>query len=206
MVSIFNTLIDNNPLGVTFLTAALIGSLFFFIKTLLLLLGSMVDTDINDHGDTDYSMEHELDHHEVQTHDGHSLRIFSLHSLSGFLMMFGWTGLACSKQLNISPLGALFFACLAGLGTIFASGYLFSLSTKLQSKGTVFDTHKTVNKVASVYTRIPAHGIGKIQLEIDNITHELLAKSAHNTKIDSFKKVRVLRVLDKETVLVEEIL
>ena len=136
--------------------------------------------------------------------DGKSVRIISVHSLIGFFMIFGWVGLATYQQLHFPVVQACVISFLAGLCALFGSAYLLYFITKLQSSGTVFDCNQAVGKTAVVYHRISLGGVGKILVEVHGVTREVNAKSAQST-IASFKTVRIIGVVDKETVLVEEV-
>jgi hypothetical protein len=206
MVSDITALNLHDSIELTFFIAAIMGSLFFGIKTLFLLASAVVSVDMLDDMDSDYEIDHSDGNHEVVSHDNNSIQVLSLHSLAGFFMMFGWVGLACYKQLCFSAIIAILIGLTAGIVTMLCSAYLFLFSKKMHSSGTVFTSNQTVGKIATVYNRIPAHGVGKVQLDVNGITRELLAQSSHQTVIASFKKVRIVRALDKEIVLVEELL
>ena len=138
-------------------------------------------------------------------HHTHSLRLFTLHSISGFFMMFGWVGLACIKTLQINHLNALFFSLIAGFATMILTALIFKWSQLLISSGSRFLIKETIGLVGTVYQRIPAHGQGKIQLVVNGVTRELLAQSADGHSIESFCTIQVMSALDYETVLVKKI-
>lgn len=141
---------------------------------------------------------------DVPDFDGKSVRIISVHSLMGFFMIFGWTGMATYQQLHF-PFGQAFvISFFAGLCALFGSAYLLYFIIKLQSPGTVFNCNQVVGKIAIVYHRISLGGIGKVLVEVQGVTREVNARSVGST-IVSFKTVRIISVVNKETVLVEEV-
>jgi len=75
----------------------------------------------------------------------------------------------------------------------------------LVSHGTQFDIEKTVGLVGTVYQRIVGNEPGKIHVVVDDITRELLALSVGGDDIESFCIIRVVRVLDYETVIVQRV-
>jgi hypothetical protein len=146
---------------------------------------------------------------DVEMHDTHhdvpSFKLFTLHSISGFFMMFGLIGLACTQQFELSYAHAYAIACIAGVSTMILIALLFRTALLFQGPGSVFNLHKTVGLVGTVYQRIPAQGQGKITVVVNGITRELLAQSSDKKPIESFKLVNVIKVIDHEIVEVAEL-
>jgi hypothetical protein len=80
--------------------------------------------------------------------------------------------------------------------------WLFQLFSKLQSSGERFDITACVGQTANVYLRIPAEGKGRVQINVGGSQRELEAVSENHQPIESFKNVRVVRVIDHQTVAV----
>lgn len=127
---------------------------------------------------------------------------FSKQALTGFLMMFGWAGLACKKELNISPFYSMAIAAASGAITMVITGLIFKLSRKLRSTGTVFHIEEAIGKEAAVYQRIPKDGIGKITLSLRDLTHEIDAISLNGVEITSFSQVQIIKKADEKTLVV----
>lgn len=138
-------------------------------------------------------------------HQTGSFKLLTLHSLSGFFMMFGWVGLACTQQLQCNEYVAIGYALLAGFFTMMLTAFIFTWSRMLVSSGARFSIEQTVGLVGTVYQYIPGDGIGKIQVIVDGVTRELLARSCDGTDIESFLVVRIVSVLDYETVIVQKV-
>ena len=75
----------------------------------------------------------------------------------------------------------------------------------LESNGAV-DINDALGKEAEVYLRIPASntGTGKVQISLGGSIHEMPAIT-EGGEIASGKRIKVTKVLDNKTLLVEEI-
>ncbi|MCB1135165.1 MAG: hypothetical protein KDK78_02750 [Chlamydiia bacterium] len=131
-----------------------------------------------------------------------SFSIFSMHSLSGFFMMFGWAGLAASKQFDLSDLLALLIAFAGGLCMLGCMALIFRAASKMTSPGAVYELKDTIGQRATVYLQIPATGRGLIQLDIAGLTRDVEAVSESGSLIPSFCDVEVVAVQDPRTVRV----
>ena len=184
LFSKFNDLISQNPI---FWFCALVGSGMFFIQFVLNFVG----------GDSD----HYEDVGSSETDSG-NFKWLSKQAIIGFLMMFGWTGLACIKEFELSRALCITIALSAGIITIFITGALFSGAKKLVSSGNVFKIENIIGKEATVYQRIPKNGIGKISISYQNLSYEIDAISLSNEELSSFVKVQVIKQSDNETAVV----
>ena len=126
----------------------------------------------------------------------------SKQTVTGFLMMFGWAGLACKKELGLTPLSSTAIAIAAGAVAMLISGAIFNFARKLRSTGTVFRLQDAIGKEASVYQRIPKGSAGKVSLSLHDVTHEIDAISLNGEEIDSFTQVQIIKKADERTVVV----
>jgi hypothetical protein len=126
----------------------------------------------------------------------------SKQALTGFLMLFGLSGLTCLKEFGFSPALSVAIAFVVGSITVIVSGVVFKGARKLHSSGHVFNIEEAVGKQAMVYQRIPKNGSGKISINLSEITHELNAISMHGEELDSFTPVKILKKMDEKTVVV----
>ncbi len=165
---------------------AIAGSGMFVIQFVLTLFG------VSDGNETGESIEMEAA----------KIKWLSKQALTGFLMMFGWTALACKKEFAFSLAATACLSLLAGLATVAITGFIFKSAKRLHSSGTVFDLDKAIGKEATVYQRISKDGIGKISVSIDGHTHEVDAIAMDGEEIDSFLIVRILRKIDSKTLVV----
>jgi len=127
----------------------------------------------------------------------------SRHAITGFLMMFGWTGITCQKEWLLSSGATLSLSIGAGLFTMLLTATIFHFAKKLQSSGNVFNIEALVGKEALTYTRIPKESVGKISISFLESTFEIDAVSADQKEIASFTRVHVLKKLDDNTVVVK---
>ncbi len=140
------------------------------------------------------------DAHEQTTIEDGKFKWMTKQAFTGFLMMFGWIGLACSEQFSFSIFISLLFALGAGLIASFIASFIFHLARKAHSSGTVFNIDDAIGKEAVVYHRIPKNGTGKITVSLHNFTHEIDAHSEE--EITSFTHVQIIKKLDDKTVVV----
>ncbi len=130
---------------------------------------------------------------EADDHSAHDFKWLSKQAITGFLMIFGWVGLAAKREFTLSAPFAIGIATLAGLASMFITAWIFNLISKLHSSGTVFKIQEAIGKEASVYQRIPKDGVGKVTLCLQEMTHELEARSFDGEEIDSFSKVQIIQ-------------
>lgn len=178
-------------LEVVFWCCALAGTIFLFLRVVLMLFAG--DVGEADGGDFD-------------TGSDTAFEMISINSLTAFFMMFGWVGLSCYKQFSFNSALSILSATVAGISCMLVTAFLFRAAKKLVSRGVTFNIDDTVGKVASVYLRIPAQGSGKIQISIDGaMTRELAAISKNHEEIESFQRVEIVEVIDKNTVAVKKL-
>lgn len=189
----------NDSSATIFGVSALVGTTFFLLRVLMALVGGLFDADVDDADGSDFEPG-DSEHHTLP-----SFKLFTLHSLSGFFMMFGFVGLACIHQLNISPTTSFMWAFLIGFAVMVLTACIFQGFLRLQGQGAVFSIEKTVGITGMVYQTIPERGQGKIHVVVNGVTRELLAQSRDQECIDSFTTVRVVRVIDHEIVEVVQI-
>jgi hypothetical protein len=180
---IINDLIHKDSV---FWICALSGSGLFIFQLILNFLGG--DQDSIDDGGGEQ--------------DAGNFKWLSKQALIGFLMIFGWTGLTCRKEFDLSILASVTVSLIGGLITIGITGLIFKGAKKLRSSGTVFRIEDTIGKEATIYQRIPKGGIGKISLSLYNFTYEIDAISPHPDELLSFTSVQIIKKADENTVVV----
>ena len=180
-----------------FLISALFGTTLFLLRVLsMFLLG-----DLGEEGsDQDFSDSFDAEHHE---HTGGSFKLFTLHSLSGFFMIWGFAGLASTEQYGFSLEKSFLIATFFGLCMLFLTAAIMRYALLLQSSGTVFSNTQTIGLIGTVCQRIPQHGFGKIQVIVHGASREILARSHNQKNIESFTTVKIIRIIDTESVEVE---
>jgi hypothetical protein len=182
----FNLLVSKDTL---FWFAALSGSGMLVIQFALNFLGIM-DSESGDHG-TDF--------------DAREVKWLSKQALTGFLMMFGWIGLACKKELGLTTVFSSGFGFLGGMGALVMTGLIFKMAKKLHSPGDRFSLDDAIGKEATVYFQISKKGVGKISLSLYDLTHEVDALSLDGEDIASFTQVKIIKKADERTVFVSPV-
>ena len=147
-----------------------------------------------------------LDHTEGLEDNGPAdalkFKWLSKQALAGFVMMFGWTALACQKELVFSTTQTLITASVVGLLAVCVSGWIFKSARRLHSAGSAFHFEDAIGKEATVYHRIPKGGIGKISLSLNEISYEIDAVSHNNEEIPAFSRVQIIKKADDNILIV----
>ena len=171
---------------------AVFGTAIFVVKLLLTLFVG-IDADADFDTDMDGGLE---------AHTG-DFSMFSILSVISFLMGAGWMGLACRAEWGMSGVASFFAALGFGTFLMFISSFGLYQMRRMNVTGG-YDPKNAIGKIARVYLRIPERGKGEgqIQVDIDGNQKVMPAVSA-SAAIDSFAAVKVIDVLDGDTLIVE---
>jgi hypothetical protein len=182
--------------------AAIFGSVLFLLRVILFIAGGL-GAEVDD-GDVADSSDAEVDaHHSHVAEAGNgAFRLLSLNSMTGFVAMFGWAGLAAHVQYGLGMLTALCAGGVAGFATMLVTALLFHGAMKLRSNGAKFALSDAAGVVADVYLRVPSEGKGRVSFVVNGVKHEVDAVSDSGEEIPSFDKALVTRVIDTRTVAV----
>ena len=179
-------------------TIAIAASLVFIIQMTLTFIG------IGDH-DADLSMPDATDIPDGDTLDtGGAMQLFTIRNLINFLLGIGWGGVCFWSAIPLRPLLAI-VAILCGSVFVAMFLFMFKQMKKLESNG-AFRIQDCVGMVCPVYLRIPAtrEGQGKVQISLHGSVQEISAMT-DGTFIPTGARVRVIQVIDDNTLLVEPI-
>nr|NGX35755.1 hypothetical protein [Candidatus Anoxychlamydiales bacterium] len=97
---------------------------------------------------------------------------------------------------------SLAIAFIAGVLAMFVSGFIFKMARKLHSSGTVFKIEDAIGQEAMIYQRILKKDKGKILISLNNLTREIDARALNEEEIPSFTKVKIINIVDENTVSV----
>lgn len=177
---------------------AAIASVIFIIQAIMTFAGfdADADADIPDAPDA-------IPESGDAAFDADGFHLVSVKSIICFILGFGWTGVLCWDYIpNRVLLG--FVAFLVGLLFMGTIAFLLFQVMKL-NKDNTFRVEQIVGQPAEVYLRIPAgrQESGKITISLNGSIHELEALADQD--IPTGAKVRVLSVVEGDTVLVEQI-
>ena len=132
-------------------------------------------------------------------------QLFSLRNLINFLLGFSWSGIAF---YNIIGSKTLLFILAFVIGIVFA-GIFFVVIKQLMrlSEDDSFNVDETFGKTAEVYLTIPKSrsGNGKILISVKGSVRELEAMTDSPEPIPSHTTVKVVRIENKNVLIVEKI-
>jgi len=170
---------------------AVVASLIFLVQMVLTLIG-MDSSDM----DVDFDGANTMDL-------GGGLNLFTIKNFIGFLVGFGWAGV-CFYNSITSPLLVILVAVIVGLLFVGIFVVIYKQTKKLEHNG-AFQIDEVKGTTVSVYLRIPAQGSGKgkVQVSQNGSVHELDALT-DGEEIPSGAKVKVVEIVDNETVKVEK--
>ncbi len=172
--------------GVLYAILALTGTTLFVVRFAMAMLGFGGEDDVEAGG------EHS---------DG--MQIFSLLSVTAFMMGSGWMGLTCRIDWKLAATPSAFVAGAFGLGLMmFAS--LLLLGMRRLGQNVTYDTATAIGRTGTAYSNIPARGLGTGQVRI-TVSGRSMVLPAGSTgeAIEAFAAVQVVSVRDDQVLLVK---
>lgn len=150
-----------------------------------------------------------LEHHDVVDlpdsigWDAGGGGIFSVKPLTGFLLGFGWAG-GLASVAGLGPLAATAVALASGLATMGLVVGVFRLVLGMRSDGTA-RIADTLHASATVYVSLPPsrQAGGQVTVHFRGRQETFQALNRSDRPVPSGERVRVVEVLDAQTVLVE---
>ncbi len=145
-------------------------------------------------------LESHIESDALDATEGFSL--FSLRSVLGFVVFFGWGGVASLSQ-GISPEKTVMVAFLAGFLAMIGIAYTFSQILKLQDSGNI-NLNNAIGKEAEVYIPIPPNksGTGAISMNISNKLMEFAAMTTEKETLRTGAKVIVAELIKDNVMIV----
>lgn len=167
---------------------ALVATVLFLFQAVSLFIGFDTDTDMSG-GDVSF--------------DADGLNLVSVKTVACFLLGFGWTGVLLSPYVA-NPFLLAGVALLVGLVFMLLIALLLRQVLRL-SQDNSFRIEQTVGTTAEMYLGVAdgEHHMGKVTLSQNGTLHELLAISRGGMAIPTGAKVKVVEVIDDQTVRVE---
>jgi len=145
-------------------------------------------------------------HHDFDpSHPDGSLGFFSLRSMVGFFVGFGWIGVIAFKA-GWGIAGATLAAFGAGLLIMGVMYGLVRLLYAQKSSGNI-RMENAIGKTGRAYLRIPADGLtgGQVQITFQGQMHTLPAITRAGESIPTGSAVIVREIIPPETLLVEKL-
>ena len=168
-------------------------SLIFIIQTVLTFIG--MDSDAGSGADFDGS---------TGTDGDFPFQLFTFRNFINFFLGFSWTAIAFYEVITPTWF-LLFIAILGGLLLVAAVLYIFYLMSRMEQSGNI-NIDNALGCRGNVYLKIPAKrsGEGKKQISIQGAIREYDALT-DGEELPTGSPIRVIEVLNAETLLVEKI-
>lgn len=169
---------------------ALVTSAVLVLQLLLSLIG------LDGHGDIDADLDTDIDH-------GGGMGILSVRTVTAFFTGFGWGGVIALDNGFSVPAATL--AAVASGGTLMLAVYaLMRALFSLRYSGTL-DYRNAVGVTGSVYLPIPGNmgGPGQVEVLVQGRLMTVQAFTRSPAKIPNRARIKVVDVVDQQTLLVE---
>lgn len=169
----------------------LAATLVFIIQSILTFIGADADADFNT--DVDGAL------------DG-GTNLYTFRNFVNFVLGFGWTAILLQDSISSWPL-LIMVSVLVGVALVAAVMYLFKWLSSMQQSGNINLEKSAAGREGTVYLTIPAarKGTGKVQISINGAIREYDAVYEGESALKTGTPIRVVDVVDSNTVLVEEI-
>lgn len=188
---------NNEPI---YTIMALLGTLLFLIKMVLMIVGGDTDTDID--ADVDGLELDDASH----VNGAQSFTLVSIQSILAFFMGTGWIGLAARQQWGMDSMTSVFAAAGFGFLMMLMSSYLNMKIKGLNATPMNRIDKRAIGLTGRAYTDIPEKGNGAGQIEITvNGKQQILSASSEQAAIKAFTSVKVTFVDDSGNLTVTAI-
>lgn len=174
-----------------FYTIAIVTSVVMVIQLILSFFGFDGDTDVD--ADADFDVDH----------GGGGGGVFSIRAVTGFFTGFGWGGVAALESGLGLP--ASIAVALGSGGVLMAAIVLLMRAIySLRYEGTL-DYRNAIGAPGSAYIPVPAamSGPGQVEVEVQGRLCVVRAFTRSPARIPTRGRIRVVDVLDQQTLLVE---
>ncbi len=147
-----------------------------------------------------------LEHHDTDIGHGDHLdgsSLLSVKPITGFFLGFGWAG-GIALEMGQSLVVATVIAFISGFVLMVTIAFLIRAIYSMRSDGTR-QINNAVGAVGTVYITLPANraGGGQINVTVGGRLETLAALNAAIRPVPSGEKVKVVGVIDTNTVIVE---
>lgn len=192
-----------STLNKVFVCSAIVFTLLFIWQLIMTLWG------VDSHGDghfgdaASHSGLEAPTHGEIHEFGGDAFTLLSTRSIFAFCTLFSWAGsiyLATGTSLLLTLIYSFIWGALAMVGVSLILHFLL----RMQEQGNVSVAWALGDK-GTVYINIPADGTGKVRLLIKGIMRMVNARSANGAPIMAGARVKVVGVVDQNTLEVVEL-
>jgi hypothetical protein len=149
-----------------------------------------------------------IHHHGASGHDSDSgarvaFTFVSLRSLMTFGTLFSWAGTLYLLG-GTSTIVAIIYSAIWGLVGMFLISFTMYWLVNLQEIGTM-DIHTALGEDGTVYIEIPGGGRGQVRVKVAGIVSHVKARSRTAESLAVGTHIRVVGVIDSNTVEVQSI-
>ncbi len=177
-----NEAYHNEPV---YMIMALLGTILFIIKMILLLVGGDTDSDL-DGADLD---------DPAHVDGAESFTLISIQSILALFMGTGWIGLACREEWGLEKMPSFFIAIGFGFLMMLFTSFL---NFKMKGLNAIPDNkidERAVGLTGRAYTDIPQNGNGAGQVELTvHGKMQILQATSQGDSIKAFTTIKVLKV------------
>ena len=172
----------------------LAATLIFIIQSILTFVGADADASADFDVDTDVDM----------SMDGANL--YSFRNFVNFILGFGWSAILLRDSITSWPV-LILLSVIVGVALVAAVMYLFKWLAGMQQSGNINLQKTAAGSEGTVYLTIPAAraGKGKVQISIGGAVREYDAVYEGESALKTGTPIRVVDVIDSNTLLVEDI-
>ena len=176
----------------------LAASLIFIIQSIMTFVGA--DADSNFDVDVDTS----VDGADLSNIEGGS-NLYTFRNFVNFLLGFGWSMILLRESIPSTPV-LVIVSVLLGVLLVILVMWLFKWLAGMQQSGNINLQETAAGCEGKVYLPIPAArgGMGKVQITIAGAVREYDAVTESDTPLKNGASIRVVDVIDSNTLLVEE--
>ena len=179
-----------STLEIIFLMSGFLGTAFFLILMVMMMLGDIVGGVFDSVFDTDFTMDSDL-----------SFELFSIQGLAAAVMMFGWVGMFTLEATD-TEVYAVVIGGFAAASSMYGVGLMLKGIKGLESDGTM-KHEDAIGERGQVYSRIRANESGEVQVAVDGTLRTLTARAKDKgLHIPTGEFIRVIDVIGN-TMIVE---
>jgi len=176
----------------------LVATLVFIIQSVMTFIGADVDADF----DTDVDLS--ADGSDLSNIDT-GTNLYTLRNFVNFFMGFGWSIIILKDSIKSTAV-LILVSVVVAVALVALVMYLFKWLSSMQASGNIDVKTSAVGCEGKVYLTIPGQrkGSGKVQISINGAVREYDAVT-EDEELKTGAPIRVVEVIDSNTLLVEEI-
>ena len=176
----------------------LAASLIFIIQSIMTFVGADADTNF------DVDVDTSMDGADLSNIEGGS-NLYTFRNFVNFLLGFGWSAILLQESIKSTGL-LIVVSVIIGIALVAAVMYLFKWLAGMQQSGNINLQKSAAGCEGKVYLTIPAarSGSGKVQITIAGAVREYDAITESEEALKTGSSIRVVDVIDANTLLVEE--